>query len=232
MRLSHKHRTSFGALADRMGCSSLSLVSSKGNTAKNSSRTPPQQLSDKQTEQLLKTRFSHSEIVDWYRAFVQKCGRSHGDDPSSLLTAHLNKSLFIDYFNQLHPHGDVTRLTETFFRTYDLNGDGSIDFMEFMHAVSAIRRGDLTEKLSLIFSLLDVDQAGYIDRLKLVKMMEALYNVKGINYKDSYNVLLRKVDGLVARLDKDKEGGRIPRYKFIESCMNDPTLRDLLTAYR
>jgi Ca2+-binding EF-hand superfamily protein len=104
--------------------------------------------------------------------------------------------------------------------------------MEFMHAVSIIRRGDLTEKLSLIFSLLDSDQEGYIDRLKLVKMMQALYHVKGINYQDGYNILLRKVDNLIARLDKDKEGGRIFRYNFIESCMNDVIIRDLLNVYK
>ncbi|CAF1142581.1 unnamed protein product [Adineta ricciae] len=186
-----------------------------------------QQLTDEQINQLLQTRFNRSEILDWYRAFVKNCGNNR-----SFLTSSLNKTLFIDYFNQLHPNGNVTRLTETFFRTYDMNNDGRIDFMEFMHAVSIIRRGDLTEKLSLIFSLLDADQQGYIDRLKLVNMMEALYDVKGIDYNDSYNVLLRKVDNLIARLDKDKEGGRILRYKFIESCMNDSTLRDLLSAYK
>lgn len=190
--------------------------------------TPAQQLTDAQVKQLLKTRFRRSEIVEWHRAFTDKCGTGHVGEAS----AHLNKSLFMDYFKQLHPNGDVSRLTETFFRTYDLNGDGSIDFMEFMHAVSIIRRGDLTEKLSLIFSLLDADQAGYVDRLKLVKILEALYTAKGINYRDRYNVLLRRVDGLIARLDKDREGGRIPRYKFIESCMNDATLRDLLNACR
>ncbi|CAF0923022.1 unnamed protein product [Adineta ricciae] len=186
-----------------------------------------QQLTDEQIKQLLQTRFNRSEILDWYRAFVKNCGNNR-----SFLTSSLNKTLFIDYFNQLHPNGNVTRLTETFFRTYDMNNDGRIDFMEFMHAVSIIRRGDLTEKLSLIFSLLDSDQQGYIDRLKLVNIMEALYDVKGIDYNDSYNVLLRKVDNLIAKLDKDKEGGRILRYKFIESCMNDSTLRDLLSAYK
>ena len=147
-------------------------------------------------------------------------------------TDHIDKLLFIDYFNQLHPNGDVSRLTETFFHTYDLNGDGVIDFMEFMHAVSIIRRGDLTEKLSFIFSLLDSDQNDSIDRVKLVKMMEALYRVKGLNYKDGYNVLLKKVDSLIARFEKDKESGRIPRYKFIESCLNDIHLKDLLNIYK
>jgi Ca2+-binding EF-hand superfamily protein len=193
--------------------------------------TSQQKLSEEQIEQLLKTRFSRSEILDWHRIFIEKCGAS-GDTSSLFLIACVNKQLFIDYFNQLHPNGDVTRLTETFFRTYDLNNDGTIDFMEFMNAVSIIRRGDLTEKLSFIFSLLDSNQEGYIDRLKLVQIMEALYNIKGINYTNSYNILLRKVDSIITRLDKDKEEGRILRNKFIESCMNDPALRDLLNVYK
>ena len=201
-----------------MGCSQSSI---------NKNIDTSQQLSEEQIEQLLKTRFNRSEILNWHRAFIEKCG-----DTSSYLTARINKSIFIDYFNQLHPNGDVTRLTETFFRTYDLNNDGTIDFMEFMNAISIIRRGDLTEKLSFIFSLLDSNQEGYIDRLKLVQMMEALYNIKGINYKDGYNILLKKLISIITRLDKDKEGGRILRYKFIESCMNDPALRDLLNVYK
>jgi len=192
--------------------------------------TSQQKLSEDQMEQLLKTRFSRAEILDWHRTFIEKCGAA--GDSSSFLIACINKQVFIDYFNQLHPNGDVTRLTETFFRTYDLNKDGTIDFMEFMNAVSIIRRGDLTEKLSFIFSLLDSNQEDYIDRLKLVQMMEALYNIKGINYTNGYNILLRKVDSIITRLDKDKEGGQISRYKFIESCMNDPALRDLFNVYR
>jgi len=192
--------------------------------------TSQQKLSEEQIEQLLKTRFTRAEILDWHRIFIEKCGA--GGDPLSFLIACINKQVFIDYFNQLHPNGDVTRLTETFFRTYDLNKDGTIDFMEFMNAVSIIRRGDLTEKLSFIFSLLDSNQEDYIDRLKLVQMMEALYNIKGINYTNGYNILLRKVDSIITRLDKDKEEGRILRNKFIESCMNDPALRDLLNVYK
>ena len=188
------------------------------------------QLTENQIEQLLKTRFNRAEILDWHRAFVNQCKSEKNHFVN--LPAQIDKRLFIDYFNQLHPNGDVTHLTEAFFRTYDINRDSNIDFMEFMHAVSIIRRGDLTEKLSLIFSLLDSDQEGVIDRFKLVKMMEALYQAKGLNANDGYNVLLKKVDQLIARLDKEKDGGRIPRYKFIESCLNDSHLKELLTMYK
>lgn len=184
-----------------------------------------EKLNDEQIEQLLKLQFNHSEILDWHHVFVERC-------QGKIFPACIDKSIFIDYFKQLHPNGDVIRLTEIFFRTYDLNNDGLIDFMEFMYAMSIIRRGDLTEKLSLIFSLLDFDQQGYIDRLKLVHVMESLYNIKGINYTDSYNILLRKVDNIITKLDKDKEDGQISKNKFIDNCMNDRALKDLLNDYK
>lgn len=187
------------------------------------------QLSEEQIEQLVKVGFSRSEILDWYRTFIEKCG-AVGDSSSSLLSVCINKSLFINYFNQLHSNGDITRLTEIFFRAYDLNNDGAIDFMEFMNAVGIIRRGDLTEKLSFLFSLLDCNQQGYIDRLKLVQIMEALYTMKGIDYNNGYNILLRKVDRFITRLDRNKDEGQICRSKFIECCINDPVLRDLVNG--
>ena len=208
-----------------MGCSLSSRTDSKKKKAQTVTNSLQQQLIDER----LKTRFSRSEIIEWYRVVMKKSGSSYATALS--LTGCIHKLLFIDYFNQLHPHGDVIRLAENFFRTYDLNGDSTIDFMEFMHAISIIRRGDLIEKLSLIFSLLDSTQEGYIDRFKLVKMMEALYNVKGINYRDNYNVLIRKVDNFIARLDQSREG-QIERYKFIESCMNDPVLQNIVSVYK
>ena len=60
-------------------------------------------------------------------------------------------------------------------------------------------------------------------------MMEALYNIKGINYSDGYNILLRKVDRILTRLNKNKEeDGRIYKNKFIENCINDSILKDSL----
>ncbi|CAF3382292.1 unnamed protein product [Rotaria socialis] len=216
-----------------MGCSPAFIGETTNNNDQVLVNKSQQHLNEEQIEQLLKVRFNRSEILEWYRIFMEKCGANNKkSSSSSYLTAHIHKPTFIDYFNQLHSNGDVIRLTESFFRIYDLNSDGIIDFMEFMHAISVIQRGDLTEKLSFIFSLLDSNQEGYIDRLKLVKTMEALYKIKGTNYKDSYNVLLRKVDHLITRLDDDKGRGRITRYKFIESCMNDPILKDLLNAYK
>ena len=183
------------------------------------------QPSEEQIEELLQRKFTRSEIVDWHRVFVEKCAT---DRSISSFDAGINKSLFIDYFQQLHPTGDVSRLTELFFHAFDRNNDDIVDFMELMCAIAVIRRGDLKEKCALIFSLLDSDRTDCVDRVKLVQMMEALYQMKGVDYRDGYNILMNRVDRMITRFDQENNEGRICRSKFIDNCDNDPILRGLL----
>ena len=182
------------------------------------------QPNEEQIEELIQRRFTRSEILDWYRIFLTKCPHQS----ISSFNPCINKSLFIDYFKQLHPTGDVSRLTELFFHAFDRNNDGTIDFVEFMQAVAVIRRGDSMERLSFIFSLLDSDRTDYVDRVKFVQIFEALYDAKGLDYTDGYNVLLNKVDRIITRLDREKNDGRICRSKFIDNCNHDLLIRDLL----
>lgn len=179
------------------------------------------QPNEEQIKELLQRQFTRSEILNWHRIFLAKC-------PISSFTPCINKCLFIDYFKQLHPTGDVNRLTELFFHAFDRNNDGMIDFIEFMQAIAMIGRNDSTERLAFIFSLLDSDRTDYIDRVKFVQIFEALYDAKGWDYTDGYNVLLNKVDRIIIRLDREKNDGRIDRSKFIDNCNHDPLIRDLL----
>ena len=180
--------------------------------------TKEQTIIPTENNEFLKTHFHDSEIFEWCQIFVEK-SRGKSNTSSTNLIACINQELCRTYFHQLHPNGDVTRLTNAFFSAYDLNNDGTIDFSEFLHAVSIIRRGDCKEKLALLFLLFDTNHDGSIDRLKLINIMEALYQTKGIDYRDSYNILLRRVDLIIDRLENGQNDGKISKEQFIDNCL-------------
>jgi Ca2+-binding EF-hand superfamily protein len=79
----------------------------------------------------------------------------------------------------------------------------------------------------MTINFLKIDKNGKIDHKEMEKIIEAIYDLLGEENRKGDNSPNKRVQKIMAKLDKDNDGKLDPD-EFIEGCLNDEILRHLL----
>jgi Ca2+-binding EF-hand superfamily protein len=127
------------------------------------SRLSPKNLAELRDQ----TNFTVEEIHKWYKEFRINW-------PNGNLTMKDFRMAYSTFF----PLGDATEFVMHVFRVFDLNGDGILDFREFMCGFSVVLRGSVDEKLTFSFRIYDVDGNGFISREEMTQVLSVCIQIQ------------------------------------------------------
>ncbi|XP_069018262.1 guanylyl cyclase inhibitory protein [Embiotoca jacksoni] len=159
-----------------------------------------------------------TELYEWFRKFINEC-------PSGLITLHEFQRHFCDGTVGI----ESAEYAEQIFRTLDNNGDGVVDFREYVMAISMLIEGSAVEKLRWSFKLYDKDRDGTITKDEMLEIMQAVYkmNVAAALTKPNPLTAEECTNRIFVRLDKDNNAV-ISLEEFIEGSLDDDWIRVML----
>jgi len=166
------------------------------------------------------TDFTEREIRVWYKSFKKDC-------PSGMLSLPEFEKLYKEFF----PTGDASEFAKHAFRTFDKNGDGTIDFREFMSALSITSRGTFDQKLKWAYSMYDMDNDGQVTKKEMLEIVTAIAKMTGEDTQEQAASLEEKVDKIFTKMDKDGDD-QITVEEFKIAAKEDPSLVMILQVGR
>jgi len=165
----------------------------------------------------------------------------------------LTKSEFQKIYAQFFPFGDPTTFADYVFNVFDTDKSGTIDFKEFICALSVTSRGKMEDKLDWAFQLYDIDGDGKISYDEMLKIVEAIYKMvrhqpsphrqltthayfdlqqvgSMVKLPEDEDTPEKRVRKIFRMMDKD-ENGSLDMQEFKEGSQRDATIVSALSLY-
>ncbi|KAM9788608.1 guanylate cyclase activator 1d [Neosynchiropus ocellatus] len=152
------------------------------------------------------------DMHQWYNKFMR-------ESPSGLITLFELKSIL----NLKGLTQDANSYVDQVFFTFDMDGDGYIDFVEYIAGISLLLKGEINQKLKWYFKLFDQDGNGKIDREELETIFTAIQDItrnRAIDPEEIVTLIFEKIDV--------KGEGEMTLEEFIDGAKHHDDIMDML----
>ncbi|KAK5618233.1 hypothetical protein CRENBAI_020863 [Crenichthys baileyi] len=152
------------------------------------------------------------DMHHWYNKFMR-------ESPSGLITLFELKAIL----NLKGITENANSYVEQVFFTFDMDGDGYIDFVEYIAAVSLLLKGEINQKLKWYFKLFDQDGNGKIDKDELETIFTAIQDItrnRDIDPEEIVTLIYERIDV--------KGEGELTLEEFIDGAKEHPDIMDML----
>lgn len=168
------------------------------------------------------TYFDKRELQQWYKGFLR-------DAPSGVITEPDLAQLLLLYF----PFGDPTEYTHLLFQVFDADDNKTIDFKEFIIALSITLRGTLDQRLQWTFKMYDYQRQGIINYQQVLTVIKAVYKMVGpmVELPKDEATPEARAEKFFVLLKKNPESDSINLDEFRKLAKVDPTVLKALSAY-
>lgn len=162
------------------------------------------------------TAASREMVEENYHSFLAK----HPD-------GKISKKDFKKMMHECYPNANIEKLEKHIFRMYDANGDGKIDFKEFMIVLYVLSSGSPEQNLKQIFRVFDINNDGSISRKEMTRIVKDLFHL--LSAKDNPDNTTGKVLATQAFEEMDANSdGRVTEEEFIAACFSHEKISTML----
>jgi len=152
---------------------------------------------------LANTNYSIETIMAWYRGFKEDC-------PDGRLTPQA----FMHVYGSSFLSANTKEFCDYVFRNFDKDGNGYIDFKEFLLAIHVTSCGTAEDKLNWAFSMYDMDGNGYIELSEMQKLVKSIFQM--MNHTNAHRAHLNPSERARQCEDDLQDDGLRWRRKSVE----------------